>query len=138
MIGNITSRWNMGRGAARRRVGAAAGLAAVLLLTACGGGDLAGPAAAGDPVAGKEAYDANCASCHGPGGTGTTKGPPFLDRVYEPSHHGDAAFLIAVRSGSPAHHWDFGDMPPVPGVTDAQVTDIVAYVRGLQRAAGIN
>jgi mono/diheme cytochrome c family protein len=113
---------------------------AVIGVAGCGGGGDGGPAGAavaGDPVAGKAVYDNACAACHGVGATGTDRGPTFLDAVYEPSHHGDASFLLAVRNGSPAHHWSFGDMPPVPGVSDAQVADIVAYVRSLQRAAGI-
>ena len=44
---------------------------------------------------------------------------------------------MAVRSGVRPHHWDFGPMPPVPGLTDAQVASIVAFVREQQRAAGI-
>lgn len=82
-------------------------------------------------------FDASCAQCHGPGARGTDKGPPLVDRIYEPSHHGDASFLLAVRRGSPEHHWSFGDMPPVAGVADQEVADVVAYVRGLQEAAGI-
>jgi hypothetical protein len=36
-----------------------------------------------------------------------------------------------------AHHWRFGNMPPVDGVNRAEVEKIVAYVRALQRANGI-
>ena len=53
------------------------------------------------------------------------------------AHHGDAAFLLAVRNGVRAHHWRFGDMPPQPGLTGAEVAAITAYVRELQRANGI-
>ena len=49
----------------------------------------------------------------------------------------DAAFLLAVRNGVRPHHWRFGPMPPIDGITDDDVDDIVAYVRGLQRDAGI-
>jgi mono/diheme cytochrome c family protein len=61
-----------------------------------------------------------------------------VDRIYEPSHHGDAAFAFAVRQGVPAHHWQFGDMPPQAGVSDADIANIVAYVRALQTASGIS
>lgn len=91
----------------------------------------------GDAVAGGRTYDKSCAVCHGPGATGTDQGPPLVDRIYEPSHHGDASFLLAVRRGTPAHHWGFGDMPPVPAISDSDVTNVVAYVRRLQVAAGI-
>lgn len=82
-------------------------------------------------------YAGKCAECHGMGGTGTEKGPPLVNRIYEPGHHGDDAFRRAVREGTPAHHWKFGDMPPVDGLSDRQIDDIIVYVRALQVAAGI-
>ncbi|WP_295488006.1 cytochrome c [Accumulibacter sp.] len=90
-----------------------------------------------NPAAGKALYDKNCASCHGNNLQGSDKGPPMLSKIYEPSHHGDAAFQLAVRSGSRAHHWKFGDMPPVPGLSADDVAQITAYVRLEQRKAGI-
>jgi mono/diheme cytochrome c family protein len=86
---------------------------------------------------GKMAYDKYCAGCHGVGGVGTDKGPPFLHKVYHPGHHGDAAFRIAAARGTRAHHWQFGDMPPVEGVSEKQVDMIIDYVRALQRANGL-
>jgi len=86
---------------------------------------------------GKALYDRNCASCHGAALQGTEQGPPFLNRIYEPSHHGDIAFQLAVRNGVRAHHWKFGDMKPVPGLSADDVAHIVAYVRSRQRLAGI-
>ena len=47
------------------------------------------------------------------------------------------AFLLAAKQGVRAHHWPFGDMPPVPGVSEQDVGRIVAYVRTLQKANGI-
>jgi len=82
-------------------------------------------------------YVAKCAECHGIGATGTDKGPPLVHRIYEPGHHGDDAIRRAVREGAPAHHWKFGDMPPVDGLSDREVDDIIVYVRALQVAAGI-
>ena len=86
---------------------------------------------------GKVAFDEKCAACHGANAAGTDKGPPFIHKVYEPSHHADFAWVRAVRGGVPAHHWPFGDMPAVEGVTDRQIEWIVTYVRELQRANGI-
>jgi len=86
---------------------------------------------------GKALYDEKCASCHGADLKGTDQGPPFLHRIYEPSHHGDAAFQLAVRNGVRAHHWKFGDMKPVPGLSADDVAHIVAYVRSQQRVVGI-
>lgn len=88
---------------------------------------------------GKLAYEAKCAVCHGTNAAGQDGvAPPLVHKIYEPSHHGDAAFLLAAKNGVRAHHWRFGNMPPVQGVTDGDVKMIVAYVRELQRANGIN
>lgn len=88
--------------------------------------------------AGAGLYARNCSSCHGERLQGSDKGPPFLHRVYEPSHHGDAAFQLAVKSGVRAHHWQFGDMPPVAGVSPDEVAHIIAFIRAEQRRVGIH
>lgn len=109
----------------------------IVLLAACASAP-AVDISDGDAASGAATFRANCASCHGPDAAGTAAGPPLVDEVYRPGHHGDGAFLIAVRRGVPQHHWDFGSMPAIPGLSDEDVADIVAYVRGLQRAAGID
>ncbi len=86
---------------------------------------------------GRRAYNANCTLCHGRRALGTDQGPPLVHIVYEPAHHADGAFLLAVQRGVRAHHWSFGDMPPIPGLTREEVTEIIAYIRFLQRQAGI-
>jgi mono/diheme cytochrome c family protein len=88
-------------------------------------------------VAGETAFNANCAACHGDRALGTTQGPPLVHIYYEPNHHADIAFHLAVERGVRAHHWSFGDMPPVPGVERSEVEAIIAYVRFLQREGGI-
>lgn len=90
-----------------------------------------------NPGQGKKLYEKNCASCHGMDLKGSDKGPPFLHPVYVPSHHGDASFQAAVQRGTRAHHWKFGDMPPVSGVTADEVAHITAYVRQQQRMVSI-
>ncbi|MDV4166485.1 c-type cytochrome [Rhodovulum sp. FJ3] len=88
---------------------------------------------------GQRAFDATCAACHGPDATGLMGyGPPLVHKIYEPSHHGDMAFVMAVQNGVRAHHWTFGDMPAQSGLTRADVGAIIAYIRELQRANGIN
>ena len=86
---------------------------------------------------GKELLAQNCSVCHGPAGDGTTQGPPLVHIIYEPNHHADAAFILAARNGVRAHHWRFGDMAPLPDVTDEMVLEIVGYIRWLQRQVGI-
>jgi cytochrome c len=88
--------------------------------------------------AGEGKFNANCARCHGERGIGSKQGPPLVHKIYEPNHHGDAAFLRAAAVGVRAHHWNFGDMPKVEGVTSADVEQIIKYIRWLQRQAGIN
>ncbi len=90
-----------------------------------------------DLADGERLFTDNCARCHGTRGVGTAAGPPLVHVIYEPSHHGDYAFQRAARFGVAAHHWNFGNMPAVPGVDSAAVTRITAYVRWLQRGAGI-
>ena len=85
-------------------------------------------------------YTAACASCHGTNAAGQEGiAPPLVHRIYDPSHHGDMAFVLAARNGVRAHHWPFGDMPPVgQPLTDGELAAIIAYVRELQRANGIS
>ncbi len=86
---------------------------------------------------GEQKFNTNCSTCHGIGGIGTTHGPPLVHKVYEPNHHGDAAFQRAAANGVKAHHWQFGDMPKIGAVTTEDVDQIVKYVRWLQKQAGI-
>jgi mono/diheme cytochrome c family protein len=88
---------------------------------------------------GKFGFEAKCAACHGLNAAGQDGvAPPLVHIIYEPSHHGDEAFQRAVAMGVRGHHWPFGDMPPVDGINRADVTMIIAYIRELQRANGIN
>ena len=70
-------------------------------------------------------------------GLGQRRAPPFIDKVYEPNHHGDMSFLLAVKNGVRAHHWKFGNMPKVEEITEGEVNEIIGYVRWLQREAGV-
>ena len=88
-------------------------------------------------VEGERGYDANCRACHGQLGTGSEAGPPLVHRIYEPSHHADAALRLAVTRGVRAHHWTFGNMPPIPAMDSAAIADVTSYVRWLQQRAGI-
>jgi mono/diheme cytochrome c family protein len=121
---------------------AAAGFALLPLLAACERGPAVrsdfdpGPVPAG-LAEGERLFSDNCARCHGARAAGTDAGPPLVHIVYEPNHHADMAFQRAVALGVPAHHWNFGNMPPVSGLDEAAVEQITAYVRWVQRAAGI-
>ncbi|WP_299075284.1 cytochrome c [uncultured Ruegeria sp.] len=87
---------------------------------------------------GKVAFDVKCSACHGANATGLQGlAPPLVHKIYEPSHHSDESFYVAVQNGVRAHHWKFGNMPPVDGLTRADVKGIVAYIRELQQENGI-
>lgn len=87
---------------------------------------------------GEKGFNAVCAACHGANAAGTEAGPPLVHKIYEPSHHGDYAFEMAVANGVRAHHWRFGDMPPQPAMTKADLQNVIAYVREMQWANGID
>lgn len=100
--------------------------------------DVVVPELSAAALAGRDVFDAKCATCHGPNAAGRDgKGPPLVHKIYEPSHHADMSFLMAVERGVRGHHWPFGDMQPVDGVSREDVARIIAYVRELQRANGI-
>jgi len=86
---------------------------------------------------GQSLYQDNCSSCHGVWGDGSDKGPALMHKLYIPSHHGDEAFYRAAMKGVQAHHWPFGDMPPVPGISKRAMDRIIPYVRWLQREKGV-
>ncbi len=92
-----------------------------------------------EALRGEIAYNQTCSTCHGLNGVGVDgKGPPLVHKIYEPSHHGDGAILMAIARGVQAHHWNFGDMPAQPDVSEVEAFDIIEYLRELQRANGIN
>jgi mono/diheme cytochrome c family protein len=117
-----------------------------LLLAACDNVDpearrqamhLPPPGFKGDSTQGEALFQKNCISCHGNNGQGSEQGPPLVHPVYNPKHHSDLSFHLAIRDGVQPHHWKFGEMAPLPNVTPEEVEHIIAYVRQEQRRAGI-
>lgn len=97
------------------------------------------PEIRGNATVGQNIFESICAACHGAQGVGNAEaGPPLIHKIYEPSHHGDESFQRAVAQGVRAHHWRFGDMPPVEGLTRGDVAMVIDYIREIQRANGIN
>ena len=86
---------------------------------------------------GAAAYAENCAACHGDNAAGGPGGPPLVHKIYNPGHHADGAFWIALQRGVTQHHWRFGNMPPQPQVGTEDAKAIIGYVRELQAANGI-
>lgn len=88
---------------------------------------------------GRIAFGRTCAQCHGDWGQGNAKlGPPLIHKIYESSHHGDMAFLVAMAQGTRQHHWRFGNMPPQPTVGREDAIAIIRFVREVQKANGID
>lgn len=82
-------------------------------------------------AAGADTYKAKCASCHGADGTGNT--PAGKATKVNPFNSPDVvsmsdADLVAVTKNGK------GKMPKYAGkLTDAQINDVVAYIRTLQK-----
>ncbi len=94
--------------------------------------------AAGDPVKGKENF-ATCAGCHGPEGKGITGLGKDMTSSEFINGQTDEQLLAFVKVGRPASdplNTVGVDMPPKggnPALTDAQIMDIIAYIRTLQQ-----
>lgn len=87
---------------------------------------------------GQAVFKAKCSGCHGENAGGIQgSGPPLIHAYYKADHHGDMAFVLAAERGVKSHHWRFGDMPPVSGVTRADILSVVSFVRHVQAANGV-
>ncbi len=75
----------------------------------------------GDPKAGAALYAKTCASCHGPDAEGLGGGPVLIEApaIYRRQH-----FATLVIKGQ-------GRMPASPGTTDAEVSNLLAFLRQL-------
>lgn len=113
---------------------AVAAVTLVALAAAACGGDAEEPSP--EAADGAALYEQSCASCHGSDLRGTDRGPSHLSQVYAPDHHSDASFRAAITHGSQAHHWNFGDMPPIPGLSGTEIDAIISYVRDQQDTHG--
>ncbi|MYB16910.1 MAG: c-type cytochrome [Chloroflexi bacterium] len=87
--------------------------------------------------AGEAVFAGNCAACHGAGAAGTYAGPTLIHQLYHPNHHSDGSIRVAAAAGVRQHHWNFGDMPPVAGISPVQIEQVICYVREIQFANGV-
>lgn len=120
-------------------------------LAACGGGGESAPSSGGqtaveptaqpvhtgDVAKGEEQFNSICIACHGPGGTGIEGlGKPFTTSTFLLTVSDDE-LLQFIKTGRPSTdpaNTTGVDMPPKggnPALTDAQILDIIAYVRTL-------
>jgi disulfide bond formation protein DsbB len=128
-----------------RRLGftLALGLVAVALLAACGGGGGGGTEAttapAGDAAKGATHFATTCSACHG----ADAKGLPGLGKDLTASDwvktQTDEQLVNFIKTGRPASdplNTTGIDMPPKggnPALTDADITDVVAYIRSINQ-----
>ena len=82
---------------------------------------------------GQVLYEKYCSSCHGLQLDGSDQGPTLIHPFYKPSHHGDKSFYRAAMQGTRQHHWNFGDMKPVAGMTPKKMDSIVPFIRYYQQ-----
>jgi mono/diheme cytochrome c family protein len=91
----------------------------------------------GNTLKGEDLYRQNCQTCHAANGLGTHQGPPLVNDIYNPVHHADLAFHLAIKNGVRSHHWHFGDMKPIPELSPESVEHIISYIRAIQKESGI-
>jgi mono/diheme cytochrome c family protein len=95
------------------------------------------PKLSAQAVQGEQTYEQTCLKCHGKNVAGSNNGPPLVDPFYRPSHHSDSSFINAITDGVRQHHWKFGPMPPQPQIKQEEMTDLITYIREIQRANGV-
>ena len=95
-------------------------------------GAVATVAASADAAAGKATYTAKCQTCHGADGVAKESMSKMLKVTIAPlgskevQAKSDADLKKVITTGQ-------GKMKPIAGLADAQVTDVVAYVRTLKK-----
>ena len=96
------------------------------------------PAAAPDAARGKLTFESYCISCHGPRGDGD--GPVAASLDPRPAHLGDRAYMSAkqddylfqvIKNGGASVGRSPMMAPWGGSLSDAQIRDVIAYVRSL-------
>jgi mono/diheme cytochrome c family protein len=88
--------------------------------------------AGGDPAAGKAVYDKKCATCHGKDGAGNEKMGAMLKVEFralgskDVQAKKDEELRKDIVEGT-------GKMKPVKGMTDAEIENVIAYVRSMKK-----
>ena len=97
-----------------------------LLVLLCALSASAAAAQTSDP--GRVIYASRCASCHGSNGGGGELGPSIVTRV--PART-DEELTTVIRQGLPT-----AGMPAHPNLTDAELRDLITFVRSLRPREG--
>lgn len=114
-----------------------AAVVAVVLVATGGSDDPPGPGSAEEVARGEEVFDQSCATCHGPEARGGLAGPPLTHEIY--AELTDADIRTVIAQGKPPTNWPQFEagMAPVPNLSEAEVAAVIAYVRSVQREAGL-
>ena len=96
----------------------------ILLCVMC----LPASVAAQSAETGRKAYAGRCAGCHGTNGNGGELGPGIATRV--PARTDDDLSSL-IRQGLPT-----AGMPAFPNLADAEVRDLIAFLRTLKPREG--
>lgn len=115
------------RGSIGRRGFPAAGMLFLVLFIASG----ARAGNSGSATLGKAAFQEHCVMCHGPDASGHTAiakaiGPIPDYRSKTVQSLTDAQIRAVITDGK-------GKMPPARGVTDTQITNLIAFIRSLAK-----
>ncbi len=83
--------------------------------------------------AGQNYFHRVCANCHGADALGgDTKAPNLINRKYLPPDFTDEDIRTTIKKGSISEK-----MPPQTAFNDAEITEIIKYLRHSQLAAGL-
>ena len=116
-------------------------VASVILLIACVSllisGTSSRAADAGNVEKGKALYDESCAKCHGNTGAGDGRAGRELDPKPNPFNDKsklatDEVLFKGTRGGGKAVGKS-GTMEAFPNLTDAQINDVIAYIKTLAK-----
>ena len=86
---------------------------------------------AGDVANGQEKYEETCIACHGPDGKGTLPGVPNFASKKGPLAQSDDVLFSSIKNGleRPGADLAMPEMGGNPDLTDADMHDIIAYMR---------
>lgn len=97
------------------------------------------PTPSGDAAHGETLFNQTCLSCHGPGGVGIEGLGKDMTTSTFISRKSDDQMVTFIKTGRPTSdplNTTGIDMPPKggnPALTDAELLDIVAYIRSIQK-----
>jgi len=79
-----------------------------------------------------------CAECHGEDATGNSRnGPPLMHPMYREEIFPDFHFRRVLKEGRPSRAWQFGPMPAQPQLSDEDITNVIAFIREVHDATGV-